>query len=833
MNWKYNLKVFTVIIIILSFVFFVSGCQKRLKLSLNDKEVTITLGEEIKVDVLDNTIKDIVWESEDSSVATVENGTIKAVGEGTTNILAKAGDSKAKIKVIVQKEKTNNFIVTWRNYNEEVLELDVNVKKGSMPKYNGKTPEREGYQFVGWDPEITEVTKDITYVAQFMQEKVLTTTWKNWDGATLYVNHRTPYDTTPQYLGPTPTREEDDYFTYLFIGWSPALVPIKAHTTYTAQFAAVYKTFTVTWTHPDGTVLEVDEGVIAGTYAEYNSPLPTFSDDPNTGAKRKFYRWLPNPDSIKILADTKFTAQMKEVHTVSWFNEGQLIQSNEVFKGTLPVYEGAEPRKPRDNKYLYTFKDWSPKIVEVNRVDVDYEATYDCFPDPSKEFEFEESITYGGLMITDYKLKDTGEEVIIPEWYNGQKITEIFDCAFEGSLKLKKVVISNNLLSIRPHAFENCELLQTVELGPNIKNIEDDTFNNCISLESIIFKSAIEEIRHNAFYNCDSLTEIVFPEGLKNIYWSAFEDCDKLKRVEFPESLFEIQPLAFANCIDLEIVDFSQIGNLKHIGASAFENCISLDDIQIPGSVEGIGIGAFLSCYNLTKVIFNEGLKSIGDLAFKECELLENLCLPDSLVRIGMNAFEKCDSFDSVIIPKNVNYIGECPFKDCQNIEVIIVDKDNETFDSRDSCNAIIKTATNSLIVACQTTTIPNTVEIIEGYAFYNIPIKKITIPESVKHIRSLAFVYCHSLPHAKVTRDFKGKHSEICRVTMFIPKTVETIGDSAFVFDNLIYNDNSVIYTQFCLHTNATAQEKYISWGLDGDWGPTSYVNCYFHFAD
>ncbi|NLT02125.1 MAG: hypothetical protein GXY04_06365, partial [Acholeplasmataceae bacterium] len=165
MNWKYNLKVFTVIIIILSFVFFVSGCQKKLKLSLNDKEVTITLGEEIKVDVLDNTIKDIVWESEDSSVATVENGTIKAVGEGTTNILAKAGDSKAKIKVIVQKEKTNNFIVTWRNYNEEVLEIDVNVKKGSMPKYNGKTPEREGYQFVGWDPEITEVTKDITYVA--------------------------------------------------------------------------------------------------------------------------------------------------------------------------------------------------------------------------------------------------------------------------------------------------------------------------------------------------------------------------------------------------------------------------------------------------------------------------------------------------------------------------------------------------------------------------------------------------------------------------------------------------------------------------------------------
>ena len=48
-----------------------------------------------------------------------------------------------------------------------VLETDENVPYGTTPEYNSDTPTKTGYVFSGWDPEITSVTGDATYVATF------------------------------------------------------------------------------------------------------------------------------------------------------------------------------------------------------------------------------------------------------------------------------------------------------------------------------------------------------------------------------------------------------------------------------------------------------------------------------------------------------------------------------------------------------------------------------------------------------------------------------------------------------------------------------------------
>lgn len=34
----------------------------------------------------------------------------------------------------------NYYTVTWKNYDGSVLETDTNVKEGTMPKYDGTTP---------------------------------------------------------------------------------------------------------------------------------------------------------------------------------------------------------------------------------------------------------------------------------------------------------------------------------------------------------------------------------------------------------------------------------------------------------------------------------------------------------------------------------------------------------------------------------------------------------------------------------------------------------------------------------------------------------------------
>lgn len=67
------------------------------------------------------------------------------------------------------------YIVTWKNYDGTVLETDYNVAKGAIPTYNSETPTRQAtgcysYEFSGWSPDISAVSEDITYTAQFTEK---------------------------------------------------------------------------------------------------------------------------------------------------------------------------------------------------------------------------------------------------------------------------------------------------------------------------------------------------------------------------------------------------------------------------------------------------------------------------------------------------------------------------------------------------------------------------------------------------------------------------------------------------------------------------------------
>ena len=74
----------------------------------------------------------------------------------------------------------------------------------------------------------------------------------------------------------------------------------------------------------------------------------------------------------------------------------------------------------------------------------------------------------------------------------------------------------------------------------------------------------------------------------------------------------------------------------------------------------------------------------------------------------------------------------------------IVVDKGNETYDSREGCNAIIKTKTNTLIQGCKNTVVPNSVTSIGVGAFWGCcDLTTITIPNSVTSIGEGAFWGC------------------------------------------------------------------------------------------
>lgn len=119
---------------------------------------------------------------------------------------------------------------------EDVVYKDIPYGT-STPAFGTKDPTREGYKFVGWEPEVAEtVTKNVTYTAKW--EKLYTVTYT--DGVKgkafkdqVYSDLEAGTD-TPKFDG-KPTRKG-----YTFTGWSPKVTDtVTKDVTYVAQWKSV------------------------------------------------------------------------------------------------------------------------------------------------------------------------------------------------------------------------------------------------------------------------------------------------------------------------------------------------------------------------------------------------------------------------------------------------------------------------------------------------------------------------------------------------------------------------------------------------------------------
>jgi hypothetical protein len=158
------------------------------------------------------------------------------------------------------------------------------------------------------------------------------------------------------------------------------------------------------------------------------------------------------------------------------------------------------------------------------------------------------------------------------------------------------------------------------------------------------------------------------------------------------------------------------------------------------------------------------------DGLFSETDL-SSIVLPQSLVHLQGGQFLMTDLV-SLEIPANTTWIGQGLAGRSENLITITVDPNNTVYDSRDNCNAIIHTERNTLVAGCNTTVIPNTVEIIGYQAFMGfLGITSLTLPNSVKIIQDQAFLECNNLRYV----DFGS---------------VEVIGSNAFFRNDLVSVD-------------------------------------------
>jgi uncharacterized repeat protein (TIGR02543 family) len=140
---------------------------------------------------------------------------------------------KSDLTVKAQYKEGVFFTVTFVDWDATFLFKET-VEQGHDAKGPAVTPTREGYEFVGWSKPITNITADLTVVAQYEVAKVYyTVTYLDWDATPLGTEK---VEEGKDAKGPevTPTREG-----YTFIGWSKSIKNITADLTVIAQYEKI------------------------------------------------------------------------------------------------------------------------------------------------------------------------------------------------------------------------------------------------------------------------------------------------------------------------------------------------------------------------------------------------------------------------------------------------------------------------------------------------------------------------------------------------------------------------------------------------------------------
>lgn len=295
-----------------------------------------------------------------------------------------------------------------------------------------------------------------------------------------------------------------------------------------------------------------------------------------------------------------------------------------------------------------------------------------------------------------------------------------------------------------------------------------------------------------------------------------------------PETVKTIDEFAFCNSGQLETINFSE--GLETIGDYAFHTCYELNNLKLPASVEHIGEAVFAYCRSLTElsvdsanekyrsesgciielesktlvagcksaVIPADGsVESIAAKAFYNI-YVESMYIPETVRSIGDNAFAN-SRLGSVFIPASVESIGTGAFSN-HYLSAIRVDEANPVYHSKDGC--LIETASKTLIAGCKYSGIPQDGSVTEigDYAFLNIPITAVTIPEGTVRIGANAF---------------SGTYIS----SIVVPESVKAVDYGAFASDS---------FKTVCLE--AEFPKNYIEGSRDATpdgWDENWYVGC------
>ena len=256
----------------------------------------------------------------------------------------------------------------------------------------------------------------------------------------------------------------------------------------------------------------------------------------------------------------------------------------------------------------------------------------------------------------------------------------VSDYAFAGNQDLKKVVTSEDLLSIGQYAFAGCKKLEEVTIEAAKVKYGAYAFTDCESLTSFYVNASV--LPEGMFYECRKLTNITIGPDVNDIGEFAFRDTavetfeilsgNKAYTVQNKHYILSADGKTLVAVAPTLRGDFvaADMGNesVTAIGKGAFSHNTKLTSVTLP-TVTKVGQYGLASNKNLASVKLGT-LTDIGEYAFFEASITEMPAFADD-AKIGKYAFSYT-LLTSVTIPDNMT-IEEGVFSECLALETVVI----------------------------------------------------------------------------------------------------------------------------------------------------------------
>lgn len=236
------------------------------------------------------------------------------------------------------------------------------------------------------------------------------------------------------------------------------------------------------------------------------------------------------------------------------------------------------------------------------------------------------------------------------------------------------------------------------------------------------------------------------------------------------------------NChiLTAKIVDGGKVQSTGSLNSNyTYSSCCGVNEIsKYSGSDTSLIIPSkTLDEKNVTDITYN---------TFYNNKNITTLILSEGITRIESGAFKNCENLRRVVIPKTVNYISNSAFSGCYNLEYIEVVEGNSKFAAKNNC--LIDKTTKTLLLVSKNSSIPTdgSVTSIGSYAFSNINLTEINIPECITKIGNYAFSDCKNfiyinLPNTITEIGSCAFYRCVNLQNFTIPNSVTKIGSNAF----------------------------------------------------